>query len=312
MEIRQLRYFVSAVEQGSLGKAAAELRLVTSTLSQQISRLESELSTRLLQRTHLGVIPTDAGIAFFRQAQLALRNIDEAIRAAQQARLSGHVSVGLAPTTASVMALPIIAAMRRRYPDVRFHLVELLSGHLAAMLNARQLDLAILFSEESGRKWTISPLLQESLYVIAARGFQGFPRQDHVSLAELADLPLAMPTHLHGLRSVLTSAADRQSLGLNVTLEVDSLAIVMDAVCAGLVATIQPGAAINRVHHSDLQMARLSDPWLVRRNFLVSLSDEELSPAALATRVVLRDVARELVAEGGWLGVTGLQETWTK
>lgn len=146
MKIRQLRYFTRAVERGSMGKAAQDFGVVTSALSQQISRLESELSTRLLQRTSTGVVPTDAGIAFFRQAQLALRHIEEAGRAAQQARLSGHVSVGMTPTTASVMALPLIRAMRERYPDVRFHLVEALSGHLATMLNARQLDLAIVFT----------------------------------------------------------------------------------------------------------------------------------------------------------------------
>src|SRR6478736_6170880 len=98
MELRQLRYFVRVVEAGSIGRAAMSIGMVTSALSQQISRLEGELSTRLLQRSASGVVPTDAGLAFFRQAQLALRHADEASRAAQQARLSGSVSVGLAPT----------------------------------------------------------------------------------------------------------------------------------------------------------------------------------------------------------------------
>ncbi|MGV7246624.1 LysR family transcriptional regulator, partial [Caballeronia sp. M23-90] len=62
MELRQLRYFVRVIEHGSMGRAAMELGVVTSTLSQQISRLESELSTRLLQRTANGVVPTDAGL----------------------------------------------------------------------------------------------------------------------------------------------------------------------------------------------------------------------------------------------------------
>src|SRR3546814_21011424 len=97
-----------------MGKAARRLNVVTSALSQQISRLESELSTRLLQRTSTGAVPTDAGLAFFRRAQLALRHIDEAARAARQARLSGYVSVGLAPTTAEVIGLPPITAIRRR------------------------------------------------------------------------------------------------------------------------------------------------------------------------------------------------------
>src|SRR5690606_36551503 len=80
MKIRQLRYFTRVVERGSMGKAAQDFGVVTSALSQQISRLESELSTRLLQRSATGEMHTDAGLAFFRQAQLALRHIDEAAR----------------------------------------------------------------------------------------------------------------------------------------------------------------------------------------------------------------------------------------
>jgi LysR family tcuABC transcriptional regulator len=48
MELRQLRYFVRVVELGSISRAALDLNLVQSALSQQISRLEGELSTRLL------------------------------------------------------------------------------------------------------------------------------------------------------------------------------------------------------------------------------------------------------------------------
>ena len=76
MELRQLRYFVRVVELGSLGRAGVDLGVVTSTLSQQISRLEGELSTRLLRRTTTGLIPTDAGLAFWHQAQLALRQLE--------------------------------------------------------------------------------------------------------------------------------------------------------------------------------------------------------------------------------------------
>jgi len=63
MELRQLRYFVKVCELRSMGRAAVELGVVTSALSQQISRLEGELSTRLLKRSASGVVPTDAGVA---------------------------------------------------------------------------------------------------------------------------------------------------------------------------------------------------------------------------------------------------------
>ncbi|MDP9900905.1 LysR substrate-binding domain-containing protein [Variovorax ginsengisoli] len=302
MELRQLRYFVKVCELRSMGRAAIELGVVTSALSQQISRLESELSTRLLQRSSTGVSPTDAGVAFLQQAQLTLRHADEAVRAAQQARLSGHVSVGLAPTTASVLGLPLMQAMRARYPDVRLHLVESLSGNLASMLQARQLDLAVLFETATPRRWSIEPLLDEKLFVLAAASLAQRPAGARVRLAQLADVPLIMPSAGHGLRATLTAAFARARIAPRIVAEIDGLALLMDAVRAGLGATIQPGAAIARQGDDGVHSSQITDAHVGRRSLLVSLSDDELSPAALATRVVMADTARTLVREGRWVG----------
>ncbi|WP_152967946.1 LysR family transcriptional regulator, partial [Achromobacter sp. DMS1] len=182
MELRQLRYFVRVVEAGSIGRAAMSLGMVTSALSQQISRLEGELSTRLLQRSASGVVPTDAGLAFFRQAQLALRHADDAVQAAQQARLAGHVSVGLPSTTAAILGAPYAQAMNARYPDIRLHLVEALSGHLSDMLNGRLLDLAVVFHAESARRWSIMPLLDEPLFLCARPDMPGLPPGERAAL----------------------------------------------------------------------------------------------------------------------------------
>jgi len=78
----------------------------------------------------------------------------------------------------------------------------------------------------------------------------------------------------------------------------------MDAVDAGLGATLQPWAAVGRFADADrrFHLAELSDPLARRPNVLCSLSDDELSPAALAARVVLADCARERVLSGLWVG----------
>jgi LysR family tcuABC transcriptional regulator len=307
MELRQLRYFVKVCELRSMGRAAIELGVVTSALSQQISRLEGELSTRLLQRNSTGVTPTDAGLAFLQQAQLTLRHADDAVRAAQQARLSGHVSVGLAPTTATVLGVPLMRAMQERYPEVRLHMVEALSGHLTTMLHARQLDLAVLFQTDTPRRWSVLPLLAEKLFVIASPNLAHRPLGTKVRLSQLADLPLILPSGSHGLRATLMAAFARARISPRIVAEVDGLALLMDAVRAGHGATIQPGAATARHDRDDLQLTQISDAHVGRRNLLVSLSDDELSPAALAARVVLADTARALVREGRWTGASLLE-----
>jgi len=303
MELRQLRYFVRVVELGSMSRAAVDLDVGQPALSQQIGRLEGELSTRLLQRTSKGVSPTEAGLAFFQQAQLALRHADEAARAAQRSRLSGSVSVGLPPTTASVLGLPLMLAVRERYPEVRLHLVESLSGHLSAMLNARQLDLAVLFDTDPGRRWSMTPLVEERLYLIRARG-GGKPLPPKVRLAHVGDLPLIMPSGSHGLRATLEAAVAAGRLRRLLPMEIDSLAMLMDAVRAGIGCTIQPRAALARFSDAEryFDVAEIADARLRRLNSLCSLSDDELSPAALAVRVALADCARQLVGAGHWGG----------
>lgn len=304
MELRQIRYFVRVVELGSMSRAALELDMVQSALSQQISRLEGELATRLLQRTSKGVVPTEAGLAFFREAQLTLRHAAQAARAAQQARLSGTVSVGLAPTTASVLGVPLMRAMRARYPDVRLHMVESLSGHITSMLNARQLDLAVLFDTHAARRWSVMPLLEEKLFFIRSRQGLETKAPAKVRMAQLKGVPLILPTGTHGLRSTLDTVFARARYQPNVVAEIDSLPMLMDAVDAGLGGTLQPWAAVGRFADAQqrFHLAEVADPQARRLNALCSLSDDELSPAALATRVVLADCARELVRSGRWVG----------
>lgn len=308
MELRQLRSFVCVVESGSISRAAFELGFAQSALSQQMTRLESELSTRLLHRTPQGVAATEAGLAFYREAQLTLRHAEQAMRAAKQARLTGTVTVGLAPTTASIMGIPFLAAMRESYPDVSVHIVESLSGHLSAMLNARQLDLAILFSDRvdsrSNRRWTIQPLLEEDLFYIVAKAQELPNRPEHIKLAQLRDKPLILPSSSHGLRGALDAAFDRAKMQPKIVIELDSLSLLIDAVLVGMGGTLQPWGMLARMSHLNDKIfwTRISDKHFTRHNFLCSLSDEEMSPSSLAARVLMRKCVRDVIDTGQWIG----------
>lgn len=309
MELRQLRYFVRIVELGSMSRAALDLDMVQSALSQQVSRLESELSTRLLQRTSRGVIPTEAGLAFFHEAQLSLRHADQAIHAAQQARLSGAVSMGLSPTIANVLGLPLLRAMRERYPHVRLHMVSALSGHLTSLLNARQMDVAILFDTQSARRWRVTPLLEEQLFLIQSRQCPVAPKIRHgapVSLAQLQQVPLILPSGSHGLRSSVMASFTSAGFQSQMAMEIDSLPLLMEAVDAGMGATVQPWSAVGMYRDAEarFQWSQIADDSVRRKAALCSLSDDELSTAALAARVVLVDCARRLVESGQWLGAS--------
>ncbi|MDX3906845.1 MAG: LysR family transcriptional regulator [Pigmentiphaga sp.] len=301
MEIRQLRYFVKIIEHGSMGRAATELGTTTSTLSQQVSRLESELSTRLLLRRATGIQPTEAGSTLFKQAQLILRQLDNATNLVQKGRLTGTVSLGLAQSTAAMLSVPFITTMNERYPGIRLRIIEGLSGHLLSLLNTRRIDLAILFDDQEARRRSAHTLLQEELLLISAPGLPGMPEGQQISIEQIAALPLLLPSSAHTLQGLIVDAFRERQVEPNVAAEIDGLSTLLNAVRAGLGASIQPGSAIAGLNITGLVLTRIV-PRLVRVSHLASLSDDELSPAALAARVVLSSVARTLVADGKWYG----------
>ncbi|EFS7996628.1 tricarballylate utilization LysR family transcriptional regulator TcuR [Salmonella enterica] len=304
MELRQLRYFVRIIETGSMGSAAQDLDIGVSALSQQMSRLENKLAIRLLQRTSRGVTPTNAGLAFYSQAQLALRHADDAILAAREARLSGHVSVGMAPSTASILGIPFIHAMQENYADVRLHVVESLSGNLERMINTRQIDLAVVFQKDKILRWSARPILEEQLFLIGSHALLAALPDNPITPEQLAGIPLIMPSQGHGLRGRLDAVCQEHALNVEIVAEIDGLALLMRAVRDGLGATLQPGAAISHLDNDALRVIGVHNPVLSRPNFLVSLSDDELTPAGLAARVVLTKVMRQLVDAGEWPGAT--------
>jgi LysR family tcuABC transcriptional regulator len=191
-------------------------------------------------------------------------------------------------------------------------MVESMSGHLTSMLSDRQLDLAVLFDSpllpsphlRTARRWSVMPLLEEDLFFISAKKNTSAKMSTSLKLSQLKQEPLILPTGPHGLRSTLDAAFAKAKFVPDVVLEIDSLALLMEAVDAGLGATLQPWAAVARFPDATdrFHMARISDAHVQRINVLCSLSEDELSPVALAARVVLRDCARQLVTQGVWTG----------
>ncbi|CAM4183717.1 LysR family transcriptional regulator [Bordetella tumbae] len=316
MELRQLRSFVRVVELNSMGRAAVELGLATSTLSQQISMLESELCTRLLQRRPTGVYPTDAGLDFWHQAQVILKQVDIAASVAQKGRLSGQVTVGMTGSTATMLALPFVQAMRESYPTVNVRLIEGLTSNLQVMLNSRQLDLAVVFGGIEAKRWSVIPLAEERLFIIGRPNLAGWPacsNADGIRLSAIERLPLILPGPGHALRSLVDEGFRTDGATPNVILEIDGAHTLMRAVRAGVGASVQPGSLLSSQagfpsfgygKDDDLSVIPVAGSRMARKCFLVSLSDDELSPAGLAARVMLTRMARTFAEQGIWLGAT--------
>lgn len=77
MNIKQVKYFVGAVDKGSLSAAAKDLYVTVQAISKAIANLETELGGDLLERGCRGVKPTEYGMAFYQRALDAITCFDE-------------------------------------------------------------------------------------------------------------------------------------------------------------------------------------------------------------------------------------------
>lgn len=308
MDLRQLKYFVQIVESGSLAKASRQLYIAQPALSQHVAKLEAEVGKPLLIRTAKGVTPTENGAALHHHARFMLRQLDQALSIARQepGTVHGMVSVGLAATTVCAVGVPFMRRIREKFPGIVLNVVEGMSGHLAQMMRLGQLDLSILFSRDAVPDLPAEPLVEEELFVMLPDDSHLVaPRRIKLSCAETAELPLILPTGIHGLRRRISAEFEQRNLTTRVVAEIDSLSLLMTCVRDGMGATIKPmsAALLEGKMREHWRTLAFSDADMKRPNYLFSVVADRLTPAAAAVRAELRETVKDLVASGAWRGV---------
>lgn len=147
--IPQIRMFLVAIEEGSLNRAAARLRMSQSALSRQMQALETQVGGALLERTASGVRPTDAGHALATSMTGALAVFDAALSEARRLARGQRelVRMGYLGSAAQTFVNPALAAMRRDHPDVKVKLLDLSPGEQIAALRHGEIDLGLIGQE---------------------------------------------------------------------------------------------------------------------------------------------------------------------
>ncbi|GAB1331208.1 LysR family transcriptional regulator [Streptomyces sp. NPDC093260] len=147
MELRHLHHFVAVAEDQHFTRAAERLMVSQSGLSASIRALERELQTTLFVRTTRRVTLTEAGRALLGEAERILAQVRAAHEAvaAVQGVLRGTLSLGTEQCIAGVHVAGLLAAFRRRHPDVEVRLRQAGSGALADGVAAGRLDLAFAY-----------------------------------------------------------------------------------------------------------------------------------------------------------------------
>lgn len=302
MNSDDLGLFARIVKAKSISRAAMEMGVDQSTISRRIGLLETELGVRLLHRSGRGVVPTDRGKQLLDYAATIAGMLDEA-------RLSMHENAGQGPTQLNIAAQPTIAKMlfgqlgrmlQQRYPKTRLRFVEGLASQILENLADGELDIAVLYVPEQPGALQFDVLLTEGVRLVAPADYP-LPGNT-ISCAELAKVPLIVPSTHHGLRRLVESLAVRQGFAANVALECDgSIALITSLVMGNCGCALLPEAAVvDEVAAGSLKTYRIVDPEVRRRVGIVLGKNRAMAAGLWDTADLIRKQVIDLVESGVW------------
>lgn len=308
MELRQLRYFLAIVDHGSLSKAAGQLFIAQSALSQQISKLEEELGCTLLQRSSKGVRVTESGLAFYEHAQTILQqviNSRSVISRHQTDSPSGTVSLGLPQSVSSVLALPLLLAAKRELPRVVLQMNDDLTDNVLDQLRQGKFNLALLYDYGQLSEFARKNVIREKMHLVWESSDPRRPPGAQIRLGDIQSLPLVLPGSQYGVRKHVDRAAAQSGFMLdNVVSEINSLNIMKSAIMAEFGAGIFPLSAVTvELAKGRMVAQEIIDPHLERTIALCASRSVLMTSANRAVSKLVVKVIRQLCVTGDWAGV---------
>ena len=301
MDLKQLEYFVRVAELGSFTRAAVELDIAQPALSRQVRLLEVELRQTLLVRNGRGAVPTEAGKLLLDHGRGILHQVERAREDLGRLRggLSGRVAVGLPSSVARVLTVPLTRAFREALPEARLSISEGLSGGLQQALIGGRLDIVVLYNAQPSRELDLMPLFEEDLLLVRARppGLHEDPPPGPVSLAEVARLPLVIPTRPNAIR--MHVEAEMADIGCrpNVALEIDGVSAILELVLDGAgCAILSRNALLHTPRPSAYTVQQIGTPPLRIRLSLATSLQRPATPVQKAALDLIRRTAPGVVA----------------
>jgi DNA-binding transcriptional LysR family regulator len=195
--LRQIQYFVAVAEQGSVTRAAQNLSISQSSVTEALKELETDLGVELFERHPRGLTITHNGHQFLRHATKILASVSDARASfsSLQSALSGTLNIGVTSLVAGYVLSDLLARYRRACPGVEVSAIEDNGGYLEHLLVGGELDVAVMvISNLRDRMALQAEILETSPYRLWLPMGHPLVSADIISVADIAREPLIMLT----------------------------------------------------------------------------------------------------------------------
>ena len=192
MDIRQLTYFVAAVEEKTITAAAEKLHMTQPPLTMQLHMLEDELGCKLFRRDGRTLSLTDAGQHFYSRALEIIGMCDSAKSEMNDYRSgnAGELRIGAISSVRGTLFTDWIKVYHEKYPCVKISVHSANTYQLLEQLRNREIDMAVIRTPFPAGDFETEYIRREEMSAIGNEKFFSCPDGDDISLQELSLSPL--------------------------------------------------------------------------------------------------------------------------
>ncbi|MCM2493227.1 LysR family transcriptional regulator [Burkholderia glumae] len=291
LNLRELRAFVTVAQAGNFTRAAARLHLSQPALTVQIRRLEQTVGARLFDRNSRSVALTQTGRELL---PLLQRSLDDMERVLRDARAfgdgaAGTVRLACLPTFAASVLPDLIREFRRRVPQARFEIRDVVASAVDALVRGEEVDLGLTGGERVDPALEVLHAGADRLVVVCPRGHR-LARRRRVTAADLLAQPLVLTARGTSVRAVVDTAlaaaagaGPMPELACEPTCMMTAVAMVR----GGLGVTILPASAREVLAEPELVARPIAEAAFVRPVALVKRRGRTLPRIAEAFAAAL-------------------------
>lgn len=289
MEIKELQYFLSIVDAGSLSAASEKLYISQQGLSSAVHRLESELGYPLLTRSPSGIALTERGRAFYDGAAPIVASFLEFTRTMTDPSGRPAISISCTYNIISKCPRPMQRLLLNQDSDYSVETAEHYSSECEDMLENGQCSFGIVYSPFDETRFEGHTLFaRDQCFIVNKR--HPFAKEDAISIQQLKNQPLIIPHTRSRTNAVIRQLCKASGFEPRVVLECDRPMEILSLVKenAELIARMFEEDA-HALNDPDITVLHFKDIDFHIKVCLIEKKRRALTPTERAVRSAILD-----------------------
>jgi Transcriptional regulator len=282
VEIHQLQYVLEVAKQRHFTRAADEICVAQSSLSQQITKLEEELGIKIFDRTTRSVFPTAAGEEFIDYARRILDEIEAAKQCMQSyVGLSrGKINIGAITTLETIDFVSLITAFHNTYPGLYLNISTNGSYRLTELVKTGEINVAMLTPPMDTETDDLEYYpLGEDEFVLVASIHHPFAKKEIADLAQFANEDFIFPSPDQSIYKIYMKACREAGFSPNIVCQSSHSETALALVAAGMGLSFFPLDTLKATNAPGVMAIRLVNP--IKKRICLVLPRRQYHPASV-------------------------------